>query len=340
LARFTLSSFNAGSIRLVDTAVLSGVGDLTRFTGGFTDGSMYGYLVPGAGNGKVARFDLATFSSVTVIDLMAIDPTLNGFNQAFTDQYRQWAYLVPELHILGSPSPSPGSPSPSPSSTCFGKVVRIRIADPPLVEVPVSVQWTDIHSAIPMADGGISQNAGSTWQSCYASSGRDVVSVQWQFLASGEAFFGLCCGTDCTDPTERGANRCHYAVYMAHGGAANRWYVQDGSSSGQIHIGCDTPDWANDVWLLRQNAAGYIEYLRNGVIFYTSAGTVSSPLRVRFDGGSTTIDGVAGVAYSNATALSSHFSQSSDAYEIYNGYFCIQPSWPFFSSHHRQSRKH
>ena len=65
------------------------------FFKGFTDGT-HGYLVPynnGAAFGKVARFDLATFSAVEVLDLTSTDGDLKGFYGGFTDGTH--GYLVP-----------------------------------------------------------------------------------------------------------------------------------------------------------------------------------------------------------------------------------------------------
>jgi len=68
--------------------------DLGGFMGGFTDGT-YGYLVPygNGARGKVARFSLSDFSTVSLLDLTATDSDLKGFNGGFTDG--TYGYLVP-----------------------------------------------------------------------------------------------------------------------------------------------------------------------------------------------------------------------------------------------------
>jgi len=85
--------------------------DLKGFVGGFTDGT-YGYMVPynGAYSGKVARFLLSDFSSVSVLDLTATDSDLKGFHGGFTDG--TYGYLVPNTN---------GAP--------FGKVARFLLSD-------------------------------------------------------------------------------------------------------------------------------------------------------------------------------------------------------------------
>ena len=69
---------------------------LTGFHGGFTDGT-YGYVVPESNDeyhGKLARFDLAGFNTVAVLDLAATDTALKGFSGGFTDG--TYGYVVPD----------------------------------------------------------------------------------------------------------------------------------------------------------------------------------------------------------------------------------------------------
>jgi len=93
VARFSLSDFSTVSV--LDLTATDP--DLKGFYGGFTDGT-YGYLVPhtnggGVYSGKVARFLLSDFSTVSVLDLTAKDPDLKGFYGGFTDG--TYGYLVP-----------------------------------------------------------------------------------------------------------------------------------------------------------------------------------------------------------------------------------------------------
>jgi len=74
--------------------------DLKGFKGGFTDGT-YGYTVPmnnGAPFGKVARFSLSDFSTVSVLDLAAEDSDFSnrGFVAGFTDG--TYGYMVPRYN--------------------------------------------------------------------------------------------------------------------------------------------------------------------------------------------------------------------------------------------------
>jgi len=92
VARFLLSDFSTVSVLdLTGTDV-----DLKGFEGGFTDGT-YGYLVPyyndGGQFGKVARFSLSDFSTVSVLDLAANHNDLWGFTGGFTDG--TYGYMVP-----------------------------------------------------------------------------------------------------------------------------------------------------------------------------------------------------------------------------------------------------
>jgi len=95
VARFLLSDFS--SVSVLDLAATDQ--DLKGFQGGFTDGT-YGYVVPynnGADySGKVARFSLSDFSSVSVLDLAATDPDLKGFQGGFTDG--TYGYVVPHYN--------------------------------------------------------------------------------------------------------------------------------------------------------------------------------------------------------------------------------------------------
>jgi len=92
VARFLLSDFS--SVSVLDLTATDS--DLKGFIGGFTDGT-YGYLVPNnngaAPFGKVARFSLSDFSSVSVLDLTATDSDLKGFRGGFTDG--TYGYMVP-----------------------------------------------------------------------------------------------------------------------------------------------------------------------------------------------------------------------------------------------------
>jgi len=110
VARFSLSDFS--SVRVLDLTATDS--DLKGFYGGFTDGT-YGYMVPksyhnGAYSGKVARFLLSDFSSVSVLDLTAMDSDLKGFVGGFTDG--TYGYMVP--HYNGAN---------------FGKVARFSLSD-------------------------------------------------------------------------------------------------------------------------------------------------------------------------------------------------------------------
>jgi len=110
VARFLLSDFS--SVSVLDLTATDS--DLKGFYGGFTDGT-YGYMVPksyhnGAYSGKVARFLLSDFSSVSVLDLTAMDSDLKGFVGGFTDG--TYGYMVP--HYNGAN---------------FGKVARFSLSD-------------------------------------------------------------------------------------------------------------------------------------------------------------------------------------------------------------------
>ena len=67
----------------------------------------------GAYHGKVARFDLATFSQVQALDLTATDPDLKGFQRGFASG--SYGYFVPNYNGV----------------TEFGKVARVGIPQGP-----------------------------------------------------------------------------------------------------------------------------------------------------------------------------------------------------------------
>jgi len=119
VARFSLSDFS--SVSVLDLTATDS--DLKGFQGGFTDGT-YGYMVPhynGEGDaeafGKVARFSLSDFSSVSVLDLTATDPELNGFVGGFTDG--TYGYLVPLYSYV----------VPTYNGVNYGKVARFSLSD-------------------------------------------------------------------------------------------------------------------------------------------------------------------------------------------------------------------
>jgi hypothetical protein len=126
VARFDLSTFSV--VQVLDLAATDP--DLKGFGQGFQDGT-FGYVVPyyndntGAIFGKVARFDLSTFSGVQVLDLAATDPDLKGFWDGFHDG--TFGYVVPyhngarfgkvaRFDVASTPSPS-WAPTPAPTST-------------------------------------------------------------------------------------------------------------------------------------------------------------------------------------------------------------------------------
>jgi hypothetical protein len=118
-AQYSLAGANAGPTRFVplmrpqsiDLATVDP--DLVGFEGGFTDGR-YGYLVPNKGetSGKIARIDLQSFitSSVTILNLAAVDSDLHGFYDSFTDG--RYGYFVPFVNA---------------SFTPFGKIARVDL---------------------------------------------------------------------------------------------------------------------------------------------------------------------------------------------------------------------
>ena len=124
VVRFSLSDFSLSAVQVLDLAQTDV--KLKGFSGGFTDG-VWGYMVPWypattAGRiqiytGKLARFQLADFSTVQVLDLEAIDSSLKGFYKGF--YAGGWGYLLK--------SRTGGSGD--------GKMVRFSVADFTTVEV-------------------------------------------------------------------------------------------------------------------------------------------------------------------------------------------------------------
>jgi len=93
VVRFELATFTAAGVTVLDLA--SHDPALTGFRGGFTD-KVFGYCVPFKNSvyfGKVARFDLANFSTVGVLDLTSADPSLVGFIGGFA--HDGYGYVVP-----------------------------------------------------------------------------------------------------------------------------------------------------------------------------------------------------------------------------------------------------
>lgn len=105
-AQYSLTGANAGPTRFVSLMRPQSIDletidpDLVAFHEGFTDGR-YAYLVPNKfeASGKIARIDLQNFvtSTVTVLNLAAVDSDLHGFYDGFTDG--RYAYFVPGFGI-------------------------------------------------------------------------------------------------------------------------------------------------------------------------------------------------------------------------------------------------
>jgi hypothetical protein len=99
VARIDLANFTTAGVTVLDLATVDA--GLVGFYGAFTDGR-YGYAVPfdnpAGPSGKIARIDLANFTSsgVTFLDMAAVDPALKGFVGSFTDG--RYAWLPPYLN--------------------------------------------------------------------------------------------------------------------------------------------------------------------------------------------------------------------------------------------------
>lgn len=93
--RFLLSDWN--TVETLDVYSLDP--DLWNFGGSFTDGTRYGYMTSYTLSGKLVRFSLSDFSqsSVTVLDLSALDSDLRGWRgPPFV--HGGYAYLVPGVY--------------------------------------------------------------------------------------------------------------------------------------------------------------------------------------------------------------------------------------------------
>ncbi|CAE7489600.1 unnamed protein product, partial [Symbiodinium necroappetens] len=94
VARFQLGD-SFGDIQVLDITAIQN--ELRKFRNGFSDGT-WGYLVPyqtssNSASGKVVRFDLATFSTVEVLDVASSNSNAVAFNDGFHDG--TYGYLVP-----------------------------------------------------------------------------------------------------------------------------------------------------------------------------------------------------------------------------------------------------
>ena len=95
LVRVDIQNFTTSGITTVDVASVNP--NYKGFQGGFTDGR-YGYLVPeynGAFHGNCVRVDLQNFttSSVTNVNVAAVNDAFKGFGGGFTDG--RYGYYVP-----------------------------------------------------------------------------------------------------------------------------------------------------------------------------------------------------------------------------------------------------
>eukprot|EP00434_Breviolum_minutum_P006313 symbB.v1.2.005572.t1/scaffold296.1/size257539/14 len=158
ICRFQLSNFGAfgekrgGSGRSTGYLNLQSTdGDLQGMRPGF-QAKGYGYLAPHTSSsstslGKMVRFNLASFSSVSVVDLTTVSSDLKRFSSAITDD--TYGYLIPDEN---------------------GKVVRFDLDPFALSDTKDITFWSS--SANGFSDG--------SYLYLYSSSVSDVLRMDWE----------------------------------------------------------------------------------------------------------------------------------------------------------------
>ena len=93
-------TFGAPLASSIDLPVAATDDALKAFRGGFSDGT-YGYAIPNYNSarfGKVARFSLADFATVQILDLTATDSNLKGFHEGGRVHRRASLGTYPRCH--------------------------------------------------------------------------------------------------------------------------------------------------------------------------------------------------------------------------------------------------
>ena len=141
--------------------------------------------------------------------------------------------------------------------------------------------WTLFENAVASKDGTVVTGTAGSWRNSHAVA-KDALtglgsSIKFRIPNSGkESIVGFECG-------EFDANAiysppsCLYFIYKNWLGPV---YVKE---KGTTFLKLSRPvNWDNDVWELRVNKEGFVEYLQNGVVFRTAAEKPTSfPLLVR-----------------------------------------------------------
>ncbi|CAE7614731.1 unnamed protein product, partial [Symbiodinium natans] len=177
VARFQLGS-SFGDIMALDVTAIDS--DLRKFRNGFSDGT-WGYLVPyqtqsNQASGKVVRFDLATFSTVEVLDVAAQNADAKEFNDGFHDG--TFGYLVPA---------STGIIARFPLSTFLAS--EVTYLDVSATGVSYLTGNSRVHSGFMVSDMGkliefsLGQFSASTVKADLETQLYDMVMVQGRFYA-------------------------------------------------------------------------------------------------------------------------------------------------------------
>ena len=135
------------------------------------------------------------------------------------------------------------------------------------------------------ASGTTVSGNGGGWSSSYAVANNGIpglgTGVSFKLPQSGggdEAAVGIECG-GFNARAIYSASSCFYWIYRHTHGAL---YIKEKGTAYDVNPGRSV-NWDHDVWSLRLNAGGFVEYLQNGVVFRTAAQKPSLPLLVRAD---------------------------------------------------------
>jgi hypothetical protein len=144
--------------------------------------------------------------------------------------------------------------------------------------VTIPVTWIDPRNAAPQPDGGLLGNGNAGWGECGAFGDSEVTSLSSDQPASVNGIqFRFTDGHEEMIMMNHGPRNPHDAIYVptySHFGiykhlSTTVYYFQPGDNfDGRQHE--DRFEDANDIFALRLNGEGFVEYIRNGEIFFTS----------------------------------------------------------------------
>jgi len=141
------------------------------------------------------------------------------------------------------------------------------------------IQWNPMALAKSTGFGIQSTGTGSTWGRSYGVSTSATFSIErmpdiakgieFKFKPEGEAMVGLSCGDYSAMELIYKTGSCFFNIYMHLYGEGYAKAPGFAFNHKPDHPVFQKLDWSRDIWELRMNSRGDIEYVRNGAVFWT-----------------------------------------------------------------------